>query len=86
MIEQMLAKEGLAIVIPIVAIVFGTLIALVSIVINGIRSIMVGRAREQTRRELAAYVAEGTLDPDKAVAIIQAGGGSEACATMRGKA
>jgi hypothetical protein len=34
---------------------------------------VVSRNREATKRELAAYVAEGSLDPDKAVAMINAG-------------
>ena len=43
-------------------------------IVGGFASVvMKTRAREQTKRELAAYVAEGTLDPDKAVALINAG-------------
>ncbi len=34
---------------------------------------MKARAKEASRRELAAYVAEGTIDPDKAVAMLNAG-------------
>jgi hypothetical protein len=30
------------------------------------------REREQSRRELAAYVAEGSLDPDKAIEMLKA--------------
>ena len=59
--------------IPIVAITFGCLMGMVGIVAGVMGTIMRTRAREQTKRELAAYVAEGTLDPDKAVAIINAG-------------
>lgn len=55
----------------------GGAIAIVTIVSSALRSILVGRAREQTKRELAAYVAEGTLDPDKAVAMINAGKSSD---------
>jgi hypothetical protein len=59
--------------IPVLAISLGCLIAIISIVSCTIRGIMVSRAKEQTKRELAAYVAEGSLDPDKAVAMINAG-------------
>lgn len=59
--------------IPIAAIGLGSVIAVIAIISSTIRSVAVGRAREQTKRELAAYVAEGTLDPDKAVAMINAG-------------
>jgi hypothetical protein len=59
--------------IPLVAITFGSTIAIVAIVSTAIRAMVVGKAREQTKRELAAYVAEGSLDPEKAVAMINAG-------------
>lgn len=48
-------------------------IALVAIIGGMIKHMVVSRAREQTKRELAAYVAEGSIDPDKAVEIINAG-------------
>ena len=53
-------------VIAIVAIVFGTVAAAIS-------SVAKSRDRERSRRELAAYVAEGTLDPDKAIEMLKAG-------------
>ena len=31
------------------------------------------RARENTRREMAAYVAEGTIKPDEAIALLNSG-------------
>lgn len=65
--------QRMDLVIPIVAIVAGSLVAIVAIIFTATRAIVVGRAKEQTKRELAAYVAEGTLDPDKAVAMINAG-------------
>lgn len=60
-------------IIPILALGMGGLIAIVAIISCTIRTVAVGRAKEQTKRELAAYVAEGTLDADKAVAMINAG-------------
>jgi hypothetical protein len=59
--------------IAISAIALGGVIAIAWIIGGTIDSVAKARAREQTKRELAAYVAEGTLDPDKAVAIINAG-------------
>lgn len=70
-ILQHIMKED--ILIPVLAIGGGMLIAIIAIITSTIRSVAVTRAREQTKRELAAYVAEGTLDPDKAVAMINAG-------------
>lgn len=58
-------------IIPVLAIGCGTLIALVSIIWGTTRSMVVAKAREQTKRELAAYVAEGTMDAEKAVAILE---------------
>jgi len=38
---------------------------------------MIGRSRERTRRELAAYVAEGSMTADEAERILAAGRDSE---------
>ncbi len=57
---------------PVFAI--GGSIAIIAIISTTISKIAVTRSREQTRREIAAYVAEGTLDPDKAVEMLKAGG------------
>ncbi len=59
--------------IAIIAIVLGCFTGMVALVSTTVASIARTRARESTRREIAAYVAEGTLDPDKAVAILNAG-------------
>ncbi len=59
--------------LAIVAISMGCLTGMVAIVGCLISGVVRARAREATKRELAAYVAEGTLDPDKAVAMLNAG-------------
>lgn len=69
-VSDMLDKDML---IPTLAISLGCGVAFVAIVCTTIKSIAISRHRERTRRELAAYVAEGTLDPDKAVAMMEAG-------------
>ena len=48
--------------------VCGTIITIVAIIHN----LLVSRSREQTKREIAAYVAEGSIDADKAIAMIAA--------------
>ncbi len=58
---------------PNVIFVIGGTIAIVAIVFGSVTKIMVGRGRERTRREIAAYVAEGSIDPDKAVEMLNAG-------------
>ena len=50
----------------------GILVALVAILTCFIRGIVRTRAREQTKRELAAYVAEGSMKPEDAERIIKA--------------
>ncbi len=68
--QNLLREENF---VAIVAISMGCLTGMVAIVGCLIGGVMRTRAREATKRELAAYVAEGTLDPDTAVAMINAG-------------
>jgi hypothetical protein len=59
--------------IPVVAIVFGCTVGMVAIIASAATGAVKHRNVEKTRRELAAYVAEGSLDPDKAIALMRAG-------------
>ena len=65
------------ITIPSVIFVVGGIIAIVAIIFGTITAawakISEARAREESRREIAAYVAEGTIDADKAIAMLNAG-------------
>lgn len=65
-------------IIPVIAIVGGMLFAATVIFLNVVKSISVNRARETTKREVAAYVAEGSINPEDAVRMLVAGTGSEA--------
>lgn len=56
-------------VIPLGMLVVGA----VWIVASYTSSIARTKAREESRREIAAYVAEGTISPDDAVRLINAG-------------
>ncbi|MCC6969742.1 MAG: hypothetical protein IT434_05920 [Phycisphaerales bacterium] len=49
------------------------LAGMVWIVASYTSSIAKTKAREESRREIAAYVAEGTISPDDAVRLINAG-------------
>jgi hypothetical protein len=60
-------------IIPVVAIGGGLTFVTVGAIVSSIRAMVVGRAKEQTKRELAAYVAEGTISAEKAVEILNAG-------------
>ena len=59
--------------IPTLAITLGCLTGMIAIIGGTITSVVRSRTREQTKREIAAYVAEGSIDPDKAVAMLNAG-------------
>ncbi len=56
----------------ILFIIMGT-VAIVAIVAGATTKMATSRGRERTRREIAAYVAEGSIDADKAVAMLKAG-------------
>jgi len=53
-------------------------IAIVAILAGSITSVFKTRARERTKREIAAYVAEGSIDPKDAVKMLKAAGRSAA--------
>ncbi len=63
--EEMLTMPNLLFV------VLGT-VAIVAIVAGTATKMATTRARERTKREIAAYVAEGSIDADKAVAMLKA--------------
>ena len=48
-------------------------VAVVAILAGTMSSVLNTRQREKTRREVAAYVASGTIDKDTAVAILKTG-------------
>ncbi len=60
-------------IIPIIAIVTGCSVGVIAIICGTISSVAKSRANEATKREIAAYVAEGSIDPDKAIALLNAG-------------
>jgi hypothetical protein len=60
-------------VIPILAIAIGGGIPIMAIFFGNIRKIATTKEREQTRREVAAYVAEGSITPQDAERMLTAG-------------
>ena len=68
--------------IPLVAIGGGLCVSVVWMVMHYVAQIAAARAREATRREVAAYVAEGTIAPEDAVAILSAGDAADMAKTM----
>jgi hypothetical protein len=64
-------------VIPIAAIVGVFACGIVKIISTNIRHAQVRRHEEESRRELAAYVAEGSMTPDEAERLLNAGRSGE---------
>lgn len=61
-----------AIMIPVLAIIGGVLIAIIAIISATIRRVSQTRQIEESRREIAAYVAEGSIsapDAERLLAI-----------------
>ncbi len=59
-------------IVPLVAIGGGLLVAIVAILTTGISRMVRTRSREATKREVAAYVAEGSISPTDAEKLIRA--------------
>jgi hypothetical protein len=59
--------------IPIVTLVFGSLIVMVLFVARAFRGARETREREQSRREIAAYIAEGSMTPEQGERLMAAG-------------
>lgn len=57
----------------IVAIIAGAAVGVVALIMVNVRRTIIAEAREKSRRELAAYVAEGSITPDDAAKLLSAG-------------
>ena len=68
-LAELMRKNDL---IPVIAIVGGIAVGAIWIVMGMVQAMVTATAREKTKRELAAYVAAGTLDADKALAMLKA--------------
>ena len=69
-------------VIPVLVITIGGAIAMISIIMGTIRRVSMTKQVEMTRREIAAYVAEGSMSADDGYKLIAAGkdsGKDKAC-------
>jgi hypothetical protein len=62
---------------PFIIFLVGGAIAIVAIICGTVSHVLVRRSKERTKRDIAAYVAEGSIDPDKAVAMLKAGNKDE---------
>jgi len=64
--------------VAIIAIGGAFLVAIVGTICSAIQKSSQTRAREQTKREVAAYVAEGSMTPDQAAQILASGAKADA--------
>ncbi len=68
-------------IIALVAVGGGILFMTVWVIASNARSTAVAKEREQSRREIAAYVAEGSMTPEQAERLLASGAkaGSSCC-------
>lgn len=58
--------------VPLTAITLGGVVAFVWVICATIDSVVKARGRERTKREMAAYVAEGSVSPADAERLLKA--------------
>ncbi len=58
--------------IPFMIFGIGGIIAIIAIVFTTIKGVIVNGEREKSRREIAAYIAEGSMSPDDGVRLMNA--------------
>lgn len=66
--EYLLQQLGESIVPVLIAACF-----MLGMILKAVTRLAVGVSRERSRREIAAYVAEGTITPDQGERIMRAG-------------
>jgi len=69
---QIFLASSVAEAIPIVAIVGGMSFALIISIAGMVGSHLSARERERTKREIAAYIAEGSMTPEEGERLIRA--------------
>lgn len=58
--------------VKLAAIVMGCAVAIFAIAFGAVKSMVAEKERERTRREIAAYIAEGTMTPADGERILKA--------------
>ena len=56
-----------------IALIGGLTISILWIIVAGVQSVLRDRNREHSRREIAAYVAEGSMTPEQGEKLLKAG-------------
>jgi hypothetical protein len=65
------AGDDLVMAIPIIAIAGGVLVAITAIIAHAARTTTDRKQYEESRREIAAYVAEGSIRPEDAERLLK---------------
>jgi hypothetical protein len=65
--------SDIEILIPIIAIVGGVAVWIINTIMWTIKETHATKQREQSRREIAAYIAEGTMTPEQGERLMAAG-------------
>jgi len=60
-------------IIPVVAIIGGISVAIVAVIGKAFGGMQRTRQREESRREIAAYIAEGSMTPEQGKELLEAG-------------
>ena len=68
-----LMERDPALMIPIIFVLDMGVIGVVAIVFGTISSMVTSREQERTRREIAAYIAEGSMTPEDGERLLTAG-------------
>lgn len=69
----MIAGMNDNLLVPLVAMAGGFIIAIVAILAGVVKTVTRTRAQEASRREIAAYIAEGSMTPEDGAALLAAG-------------
>jgi len=68
-----LQTENIAIFIPILVVIGVFLSIIINTIVSGIKQSADTKETERTRREIAAYIAEGSMTPEEGERILTAG-------------
>lgn len=68
-----LMERDPALMIPIIFVLGMGIVGVVAIVFGTISSVVTSKEQERTRREIAAYIAEGSMTPEDGERLLAAG-------------
>lgn len=66
-------------ILKVITLGIAAVIAVTWIIASSIRTAVVGRAKEASRREIAAYIAEGSMTPEQGEKLLSAGTEKGSC-------